>query len=241
MINLVFREFTPLKSVEKNILYKVDKDVIVKFIEQHEVTKEIVNVYFGLKDGQYGIYANEYRRPGTQKEGCKTTDVLSCVVDEQKKEIKSLIFDVKSNISAFSDDLSKTEAMITAIKEVRDFIEQIRAELLHKDSFLLYYKADGYVEEERVGIVTKSFESEKFKRVAEKLERMVTEEDTDVPTLVSYKLKNNIRAYRTEIEPLYNFADKKIVLNKTTYQLKVFVLQKINDTDYEITIKMANE
>lgn len=240
MIDLIFRVFNPLKSVEKNVLYKVDKSEIVKFIERHEVTKEIANVEFCLKEEQYGIYANEYRRPGTQKEGCKTTDVLACIVDKQKKEIKSMIFDVKSNISAFSDDLSKTRAMITAIKEVRDFIEQIHSEKLHKDTFILYYKDDGYVESENIGIVTKSFEPEKFRRVAEQLKEMVTENNDDIPSLVSIKLKNNLRAYKSEIESLYNFSDKKIAINKEIYSLQVFLLQKVNDTDYETTIKMVN-
>lgn len=194
MIGFILRPYNPLCSVGKNVLYRVNESGIIQFIEQHEHTREIANVEFSLKDGQYGIYANEYRRPETQKEGCKTTDVLACVVDEQKKEIKSLIFDVKSNISAFSDDLSKEGAMITAIKEVRDFIEQIHAEKLHKESFLLYYKDDGYVEIEEIGIVTKNFEPEKFKQVAEKLKKMVSEEKKDIPQLVSIKLKNNLRS-----------------------------------------------
>lgn len=239
MINVRLRVYNPLNSISKNILYKIDRSERLKFVEQHEATKEIVNVDFCLEDKQYGIYANEYRRPDTQKEGCKTADVLACVVDGQKKVINSLIFDVKSNISAFSDDLSKEGAMITAIKEVRDFIEQIHAEMLHKETFLLYYKDDGYLEEEMVGIVTKSFEAEKFKSVADKLEKMVSEEKKDVPQLVSFKLKNNLRAYEAEIESLYNFADKKIVISKTIYQLQVFLLQRVNETDYETTIKLA--
>ena len=214
--------------------------MVVSFEEKHEKTKEIAKVDFELKEGQYGIYANEYRRPGISKEGCKTTDVLACVVDEKKKEINSLILDVKSNISAFSDDLSKATAMITAIKEVRDFIEQIHAEILHKDSFLVYYKDDDYVETENVGIVTKNFEPEKFRAVAEKLENMVTEEKEDIPALVSIKLKNNLRAYKTEIETLYNFADRKIMIRKKVYQLNLFLLQKVNDTNYETVIQMAN-
>lgn len=240
MINLIFRTYNPLSPVEKNQLYRIDKSAVVNFEEQHEKTKEIAKVDFELKEGQYGIYANEYRRPGTSKEGCKTTDVLACVVDEKKKEINSLIFDVKSNISAFSDDLSKATAMITAIKEVRDFIEQIHAEILHKDSFLVYYKDDDYVETENVGIVTKNFEPEKFRAVAEKLENMVTEDKEDIPALVSIKLKNNLRAYKTEIGTLYNFADRKIMIRKKAYQLNLFLLQKVNDTNYETVIQMAN-
>lgn len=57
--------------------------------------------------------------------------------DDSNKKIQSFIFDVKSDISAFSDDLRKENAMLTAIKEVRDFIEQIQMERLHKNSFFV--------------------------------------------------------------------------------------------------------
>lgn len=238
MINLIFRTYSPLKPVEKNTLYKVIESDTIKFVEHHENTQEIANVEYCLGAGVYGIYANEYRRPGIQKEGCKTTDVLACVVDEKKKEIKTIIFDVKSNISAFSDDLSQSSAMITAIKEVRDFVEQVHAEILHKESFMLYYRDDDYQEEEKVGIVTKSFEKEKFKSVAKKLEKMVSEDKKEVSALAAYKMKNNLRAYKTEIPRLYNFADKKLVINKKVYTLQVFLLEKVGEGAYEATIKI---
>lgn len=238
MINLSFRVYDSSKAVDKNTLYKIDKSDSIVFVEPHEATQEIVNIEFDLIDEQYGIYANEYKRPGVQKDGCKTTDVLACVVDIRKKQINSLVFDVKSNISAFSDDLSKEGAMITAIKEVRDFREQIHAEILHKETFLLYYKDDGYTEQEKIGIVTKSFEAEKFRNVAERLQNVVFEEKKAISQLISFKVKNNLRAYETEIEPLYHFADKKILLGKKMYELQVFLLNKMNETDYETTIKM---
>lgn len=128
--------------------------------------------------------------------------------------------------------------MITAIKEVRDFIKQLHAEILHKESFLLYYKDDGYKENMKLGIVTSSFEPEKFKAVAEKLENLMTKEDDSVPSLVRMKLKNNLRPYVTEIEPLYNFSEKKIVIRDNVYPLYIFTLQKINETDYEANIKL---
>lgn len=71
----------------------------------------------------------------TVKQGCKTADILACAVDENEKKIATFIFDVKSNISAFSDDLLKDQALLTVIKEVRDFVEQIHAEMLHKNGF----------------------------------------------------------------------------------------------------------
>lgn len=75
MINLSLRPYNPSKAIDKNNLYRVNETSIIKFIEQHQETKEIVNMEIVLKEEQYGIYANEYRRPGTEKEGCKTTDV----------------------------------------------------------------------------------------------------------------------------------------------------------------------
>lgn len=242
MININFRTYNPTKPVQKNILYKVNDNSLIKFEEEHTECKEIVNVDFDFKERQYGIYANEYRSPNTTKEGCKTTDVLSCVVDENKKQIFSFIFDVKSNISAFSDDLLKEGAMITAIKEVRDFIEQIHAEILHKKSFLLYYEDDGYVEDERVGIVTKNFEPKKFRAVAKQLEKMIkSQEEAKVSPLISLKLKNRLRAYESEVKPLCNFADKKITINGKEYDLQVFLMQKKSDSEFEITIKIVKD
>jgi len=239
MINIDFRTYKPTRQIDKNILYKIEGSCSVEFVEQHDETREVVDVEYNLNDNQYGIYANEYRRPGTRKDGCKAADVLSCIVEQNKKEIKSLVFDVKSNISAFSDDLSKSVALLTAIKSVRDFIEQIRAEILHKESFLLYYKAEGYVEQEEVGIVTTNFEPEKFREVAKRLNEIMTEDQGDVPPLIFLKLKNSLKPYEHEGENLCNFADKKIVIGEKMYQLQVFLLSKVNEFDYRTTINMS--
>lgn len=95
MINLDFRLLPENKKVQKNEIYKVNKSCTVDFVEEHDNHKEVVKLVFALDDQQYGIYANEYRRPGINKRGCKTTDVLSCVVDDANKKVYTLIFDVK--------------------------------------------------------------------------------------------------------------------------------------------------
>ena len=119
-------------KLQKSTLYKIPESMTVPFEEIHANGKEVVNLNYQLQESQYGIYANEYKNPCINKQGCKKADVLACVVDDKRKEIKSLVFDVKSNISSFSDDLTKESAALTAIKEIRDFIEQIHAALLHK-------------------------------------------------------------------------------------------------------------
>lgn len=160
---------------------------------------------YELADDQYGIFAYEYRRPDTIKDGNKTADILACIVDESEKTIYTTVCDVKSNISAFSDDLLKDEALMTAIKEIRDFIEQIHAEILHKNTFMLYYIDDGFKEYERIGIVTKHFENEKFLAVALKLEELFTDSNTKVSKLSELKLKKNLAPYMREVEKIKDF------------------------------------
>lgn len=162
MININLKVLEENAPFQKNVLYKIEKTGKVLFTEEHSECKELVTLEYCLDDWQYGIFAHEYRSPNVSRQGCKTADILACAIDEENKQIDTTIADVKSNISAFSDDLLKDNAMLTAIKEVRDFIEQIHAEILHKNSFILYYKDAGYIEYERLGIVTKSFEQKNF-------------------------------------------------------------------------------
>lgn len=93
----------------------------VCFAERHADKSEKVRIEYSLENGQYGIFAQEFRNPIAGKQDRKTADALACIIDEECKKNLTVIFDVKSNISAFSDDLLKDGAMLTVIKQVRDF------------------------------------------------------------------------------------------------------------------------
>lgn len=242
-------EFISLKlrkeegQYEKNILYKISGRDTVQFIEKHEDTggREIVNLIYCLEAQQYGIFANEYRNPAARKGSYKMADVLACVVDEASREIYTTIFDVKRNISAFSDDLLKDNVMLTAVKEVRDFIQQIHDEMLHKNSFMVYYFDKGYKEYERLGLVTRNFEREKFIEAADLLERLLGNETDKNAELISLKLKNNLRPYRGETEKLRAFADKKLEIRGKLYPLHVFLLEKVSGLEYMASIELASK
>ena len=109
----------------------------IPFVELHKDKCEKVFLDYKLADEQFGIYATEYRAPVIKK-GIKTTDIIACIVDEKQKNIYTLIADVKSNISSFSDDLSKGDALITAIKEV--FQNKLRMVSYIKKTFLCIIK-----------------------------------------------------------------------------------------------------
>ncbi|GFI51536.1 hypothetical protein IMSAGC020_02751 [Lachnospiraceae bacterium] len=103
MIKLNWKEYGGKGSYQKNILYKISGDTIIPFTETHEGSAdcERVDLRYLLHPGQYGIFAYEYRNPVISKQGCKTADVLTCVVDEGEKKITTFICDVKSNVSFY--------------------------------------------------------------------------------------------------------------------------------------------
>lgn len=240
MIQIDLKERNGAASCQKNVLYKIKGTDIVSFIEDHGATREIVLLDYDLNEQEYGIYSNEYKRPGVLKDHCKTADVLSCVVNEDEKKIFTLIFDVKSNISSFSDDLTKGNAILVAVKEVRDFVEQIRSEILHKNSFMIYYYDDGYDETEKIGIVTKNFEAHKFTEAAELLEKVFNTEDQSITPLIRLKLKNSLKPYLSEAERLRQFAKREIRIKEKTYQLNVYLLNKKTDSEYCIKLNAHN-
>lgn len=241
MIKLNLKEIDEKKSYQKNVLYKIKNTATIHFEEEHRDNEncERVDLVYDLYSGQYGIFAHEYRNPITSKQGCKTTDILACAIDENEKKVATFIFDVKSNISAFSDDLLKDNALLTVIKEVRDFTEQIHLEILHKNSFMLYYRDDGFTEYETVGLITKNFEKDKFEKAADMLESLFKQETATVPRLLEMKLKNNLGAYKNEIPRIRNFSEKKVMICEKTYDLKIILLKKVSETEYETSIKIA--
>ncbi|MBD5458895.1 MAG: hypothetical protein HDR27_10050 [Lachnospiraceae bacterium] len=223
MVKIRTEKYDPNKCTH-NTLYRIDKSSTVQFTEEHEYHVETVYLNFQLEHGQYGIYANEFRNQMIEKRGCKTADVLVFVVDEQQKHIFSFLFDVKSNISAFSDNLlEENNAMITALKEVRDFLEQIEDSMKSKNSVTALY--GDYSENENIGIVTKNFDSGKFEAVAQTYDKLYLEENISNP-LILHKLRNNLKPYGNIIEKMRSFAQRKVLIGNKTYPLYAYILKK---------------
>lgn len=239
MLKVNFRHYKD--TYEKNVLYDIREDRVVPFRETHTDSDKVeaVDLVYCLEAGQYGIFAYEYRSPFLEKQGCKTVDVLACVVDDIHKKVHTILFDVKSNISAFSDDLLKDSTMLRAIMEVRDFTDQLHDALLHKDAFMLYYKDGGFEEDEKVGIVTGNFEERKFADVADLLERLFVSEDAPISKLVEIKLKNSLRPYKDEIRRMRYFSERKVEISGKIYELQVYLLEKISGVESKTVIEIS--
>lgn len=243
MIRFNMKALKPNASYQKNTLCKIADNRTIQVCETHKDSDnvEVVNLEYFLKEKQYALFGNEYRNPHLSEHECKTTDVLTCIIDDENETIYSLIFDIKHNISAFSDNLFNENAMLVAINEVTDFVEQLCFANMHKNNFLTYHKAAGYVENIEFGIVTKSFEPEKFIEVANFLENLNDfQKPISVQSLVWYKLKNNLMPYVNEANKIRNFANKKVEIDGTLYELSVYILQKVTECEYVICIRVEN-
>lgn len=231
-----FKKYNAGKA-NKNVLYRIDSSQKIYFTELHDDSEDVLGIYYNICDGQYGIYANEYRRPQVDRNGCKAADVLACVVDEAGKKVRTLILDVKSNISSFSCDLKKENAVVTAIKRARDFVQQLHDEMLHKDSFMIYLKDEGYTEEQNFGIATRCFESKKYHDVADFMEEIL-QTDVDPTDLITLNLLNILKPYEYEIPKIRNFANQKVLINGVLYPLHIYILEKDSENNYVADVTM---
>lgn len=241
MVSLNTKQLKQGAEIQKNVLYRIDEDRIIPIREKHKdcADVEIVNLEYTLKEGQYAVVGKEYKSPTVKKDQYKSTDILTCLIDDNNKKIYSLILDIKKNISAFSDDLLKDSALLSAINEVSDFIEQLHHAMLHKESSLLYSRDDGYTETAEVGIATRNFEKEKFLEVADFLERLPEyEKSSNVQSLVWYNFKKNLMPYMSKAEKIRDFANQKVTICNSLYQLHVYLLEKINELEYAVSIEI---
>ena len=104
----------------------------------------------------------------------------------------------------------------------------------------MYYENEGYIEEETFGIITKSFEAEKFKNVAKRLEEILSGEQQDIPKLLFLKLQNNLKPYEKEIPRLYDFAEQMIKIAGKLYKLQVFLLTKRMNAVIRLRLKIKS-
>ena len=86
-----------------------------------------------------------------------------------------------------------------------------------------------------------SFEQEKFKAVADYIEQSLKKEDDNVSMLVATKLKNSLRPYENMIQPLRKFSQRSLEISGMKYELQVYLLEKVSDAEYEITINFSSD
>lgn len=91
----------------------------------------------------------------------------------------------------------------------------------------------------KFGIATRSFEANKFLAVADFLEKLKynhIEKPSNMSDLIWLKFQRNLNPYKTQVQSLRNFAEKIVEVGGKEYKLQVFLLEKNNESDFEISI-----
>lgn len=163
---------------------------------------------------------------------------MACLVDEEKKQVTSLIMDLKKNIMNYDDNLLVNDSLNKALNGVSDFVCQLKDEKLHKDSFMLYYKDEGYSETESFGIATRKFEPEKLESVVKFVDEILNDESEEITDIVRCKIRQRLEARSGDVEAVRNFAKKKVFIAGNYYDLQVVKLVQ-SGNDYAVDVKLG--
>lgn len=210
--------------LKKNKLYELTAEQpVATFVERHDDSEpEIVDMQFQIPENGSAVVANEYRNKDYANS--KTADILCILLDEPGKKLSTHIYDIKRTMTGYDMTKSVKELRREAVKRIMDFIGQMQDSMIHKEGLTALYQHDGYTETVELGIVTREFDTEKIKRLAERLESGL-EEPAAIHGAIGQKYYMATQPLRKEIEVVKNFRDRKIKILGQMYDLQVFLLK----------------
>lgn len=213
------------ERLKRNKLYQVSADdPVITWIEEHTDSEpEIVDIEFNVPQGGCAVLANEYRNKDFRKS--KAADILCMVFDHENKRISTQIFDSKRTMTAFDETETADELRRDIVKRIKEFLLQIQDSMVHKDGLTVpYVKYYGYKEHVRTGIITREFDTEKLKRLEEKLRDTLCVSSRNLG-MVGMKYDIAASGIRKDIEIVQNFRKKKICILNREMDLQVYLLE----------------
>ena len=144
-------------QINHNTLYLITESNEIEFVEKQKDTEEedYVDVKFNLKNGQYAIFASEFR-PNFLANS-KKVDIFLLVVDENERKCSSWICDVKVSVGG------------------KDVIEHLVAQWIasyrHKCTLTNYL--DEFSEKETIAVITRNYQADRIQEIIEKLQKEI--------------------------------------------------------------------
>lgn len=205
----------------RNKLYSVPESRMISLEErQKDGTKDLVQLNFKLKEYEYGLYGNEYRPTFLDKNDCKSADILSLIVNEEKKEVTSYLYDVKRKADGE--------------QHIYHFIGQLEDSYLYKKSMLLYL--EGFKENQHLGVITADFNQNWMDNAVKmKKEKIQKDEISNIQPALAVKIGKELLNRKKELELLERFSNRQIEIDQTIFDLEVHIMQP-KDSDYYINI-----
>lgn len=229
-MEIIAKKIKPDEIPKKNKVYEMSEDVpCVTIEEKHDdSSSEMVELTYQLKSHRKGYFASEYRNKDMH--GSKAADILCIVIDSDKKIVHTEIYDIKRTITGFDIENDVETLRKESVKRIKEFITQIEDEMIHKDALIGgLIKYDGYEEHNIVGIITREFDEDKLRLLADKLQNS-TNEEIDKYGLIG--MKHQIRMdipKNKEVQIIRDFANKKIFVCNKKMELSVQLLKYEKD------------
>lgn len=209
---MIFKGSEYKEKVCQNTLYVIRHSRLVQFVEpQNGADEDFVNVKFTLEEGQYGVFAHEYR-PGFLN-AAKKVDIFLLAIDENRKICSSWILDVK--VSVGGEDV------------IWHLMEQWEASYRHKGIFLNYL--NGFKECETIGVITRDYQAERIQKMVETMEIEIASMKKALAALPGSSIKmvkeRELLAKEIQYQAFDRFQHGLIRISGKDYPIQVYKLE----------------
>lgn len=221
------RKIREKDEIQKNTLYRIEHATRqpIPFVEHQKekngkpAHKDYVDIYFDLKETQYGLYGNEYRPEFLDKTAVKTADILALCIDETNHKFASYVFDVKESTNG-SETIYKA-------------LEQIQSSIRFKNDIIQYLNE--YQEQAHIGVITGDYDKEKIKNEIDKIHDEIEKTKTELQSLSSMPIAGKMRWQILKQEEKYRvlneFYEQKMRFGEQTIPIEIRQM-KSTDADY---------
>lgn len=211
------------KELLPGTLYRTVTPATIVFTEKD--TNDIVNINFQTKNGQYGIFGNEYKPPFVETEGIKKADILALVIDEKNQCFSSWIFDVKKTVGG--EDV------------IYHLVDQIKESVKHKKSITTYIEE--FAEDQHIGYITHELQHDRINETIVKKRECLEQEKLQIqkmPVLVATAANLKLLKEQAKLKVLMLFQNDLIEIADKRYQLEcgISVLNSENKYVYDLNV-----
>lgn len=226
-------------KVQKGILYdiKQDTEIFVKESHKDDETNDICHIKFRLKQGEFGIFANEYKPANMKKQGAKKPDILCGIIHDDHVANALEVADMKRNIMSFQ---SKDPVDVTiALDNITKFIDQMEAgyfmmlQVCAAEQIHLHNMKFSYA------LLTRKWEVSGFMKVIEELKKQTNTKQT--LSILRNKKVPEVNKNKS-IETIQNFMHQRFMIGNELCDFQVIKMEKKDHRNYqgELMIQMTD-
>lgn len=194
-------------------LYRIRADRTVVFEEKE--TGDMVHIHFFIRDGQYGIYGNEYKPTFVEDLGGKKADILVLVIDEKSRCFASWVVDVKKSVGG--EDV------------IYHLVEQLAESVKHKKAIATYL--EDFQEEQHIGYITRELQRDRIQQAIDKKRSFLEKEKASIrymPSLIGMKANLRLLEEEAGLKVLSDFQNDCIRIGKQVFQIEHYLSKEKN-------------